>query len=111
VLRAGGGTYVLEGEPCFQVVFGGCGVIQRARDDSDDLVLQTEGFVKLLGRADHLLVVVPAVLGGAEHELLNLRVHRSVFEQDEDKEGEVKHCTNLLKLVDSEDSPSIVATS
>lgn len=65
-------VFLLEGEPCLQVVLLGSSVVQRTCDDTHDLVRKSKGLVKFLGVGHHLVKLVPAVIGATEDELLNL---------------------------------------
>lgn len=64
------------------------GVVQSARDNADDLVGEAKALVELLRSTDHLVEELPALLGLAEDELLD-----------------------LLELVDTEDTPGIAAVA
>jgi hypothetical protein len=80
--------FTLVGEPSLEIELLGGGVVESARDDGDDAVWDAEGLVESLGVGDHVLEHLPRLLGLGNAELLDL--------------GE---------LVDTEDTPDILAVS
>jgi hypothetical protein len=76
----------LEGEPRLEVELLGRRVVERARDDGDDLVRQAETLVEVLRVVDHVVERLPRLLGVREQELLD-----------------------LLELVDAVDAPALLA--
>lgn len=63
---------VVAGEPALQVVLLGGSVVQRARNDVDDVVGKSERLVELATVLDHVFVHVPTLLRLANHKLLHL---------------------------------------
>mmetsp|Transcript_103210 Transcript_103210/g.258772 ORF Transcript_103210/g.258772 Transcript_103210/m.258772 type:complete len:256 (+) Transcript_103210:162-929(+) len=78
---------VIAREPTLKVVFLGRGIVQLTRHDRNSPVRDTQGLVELLCQVDHLVVLLPRLLGLDESKLLD-----------------------LLKLVHTED-PTDVATA
>ena len=76
------------GEPAFEIVLGGGGVVEGAGDDGDDAVGEAELLVPLLRGGDHALEFFPALVGLDDAELLD-----------------------LLELVDTEDAEGITAVA
>lgn len=75
---------IIAGEPCLEIILFGSGIIERPRDNIDNLVRELEEPHKLLRSGDHLLVQCPGVLRLSQDKLLD-----------------------FLKLMDSEDAPRI----
>lgn len=95
---------LLEGEPGFQIVFLGSGVVQCAGNDGHDVVWELQGLVELLGGGHHVLKRLPRILGLGEDKLLNLY---SVRRLENNKSGNGR--PHLLKLVNTEDTPCILS--
>jgi hypothetical protein len=93
----------LEWEPSFEVVLLCCGIVQGAGDDGYDLVGELECFVKFLGVGDHGVELFPGVFRLAKDELFNLS-SVSIAERIQATSEDY-----LLKLVNTEDTPSILA--
>ena len=62
----------IAGEPSLEIVLLGGSIVQSAGDDVDHLVGDVQGLVELTAVLDHVLVHIPALLGFADHELLDL---------------------------------------
>lgn len=77
---------LLEGEPSLEIILLGGGVVQLAGDNGHNSVGKTQRLVELLGGINHSVKLLPRLFGVGDAELLN-----------------------LLKLVDSEDSPGVLA--
>lgn len=52
-------VFTLEGEPGFEIVLLGSGVVESSRDDGDDAVGEAEGLVEFFGETDHFVEVFP----------------------------------------------------
>ena len=65
---------VVSGEPALQIQLLDGSVVERARDDVDDVVGEAQGLVELLGRLDHLVLhgLARGEVSVAQHELLHL---------------------------------------
>ncbi len=59
-------------EPCLKVVLLGSGVIESTRDNSYDLVGETERLVKFFRICEHFVEGFPGLLRASEDELLDL---------------------------------------
>lgn len=76
----------LERKPCLQITLFRRGEIQRATDDGDDAIRQSETLIKRLAVGEHRVERVPALLWRSDDKLLH-----------------------LFKLVDAKDAPHVAA--
>ncbi len=90
-------------EPCLKVVLLGSGVIESTRDNSYDLVGETERLVKFFRICEHFVEGFPGLLRASEDELLDLGT-MSVQEIKQEAWS-----NNLFKLMDAEGTPSILS--
>lgn len=65
-------VFALEREPRFEVVFFGGGIVERAGDDGDDAVWDSEGLVEVFRVPDHRVEGFPGLFRLGDDELLDL---------------------------------------